>query len=277
MLAQLGHKRVCLALALFATLGFLLPACGVRYQNIKPRVMKPANQIPNSHTSQGVSVGAEGYTYSGQGINYIKAGIHPIRVVVTNNGSSPVLVNPEQAVAHSHDGQLYLTYRPQEAATLIINSHEVEAVAQGAAGGALAGAALGALLGLAVGAIFNVNAGNAALAGALGGGVGGASGGIRGTLARLRAGAQNEINSNALRQTVVAPGFTISGWLYFPGQYSYDELRIAINNVSTNQIVPFAVPVPAIAVTQTESGENNEYGTKRTTGHVTPGPEVYVD
>lgn len=271
MIAELGRKRTCLALALFAAIGFLLPACGVRYQNIKPRVMKPASQIADSQTQDGVSVAAEGYAYSGQGINYIKAGIHPIKVVVTNSSSTPMLVNPEQVLAYGSDGQMYLTYQVQEATALVINSHELEAVAQGAAGGALAGAALGALVGLAVGAIFNVNKGNTALAGALGGGLGGAAGGMKGMLAKLRNGAQFEISSNALRQSVVAPGFTVSGWLYFPGQYGYRELRIAISEVGTGKILPFKVPIPVPTTPPPVVEQAHELGSGRTTGYVTPG------
>ena len=244
MLAELRHSRFLLMLAAWCMLFFSLQGCGVRYQNIKPRVMKPANQIPDSQTRDGVSVAAEAYSYSGQGVNYIKAGIHPMKVVVTNNCNYPVLVNPEQVLAHGYDGQLYLTYRIQEATTLVIDSHELQAVAEGMAGGAIVGAALGALVGLAVGAIFNVNKGNTALAGALGGGMSGAAGGMRGQLARLRNGVRAEINNNALRQTAVAPGFTISGWLYFPVQSKYDELRIAISEVSDGKVIPFRVPIP---------------------------------
>jgi len=206
----------------------LLPACGSRYQQIKPRVVKQAHQMPNSRTRAGVSVALEQYVYPGQGLNYIEAGILPVRVVVTNFGNVPMVLRPDQVLAYGSDGQLYLTYTDQEAVQLVINSNALEEAAKGAVAGAAAGAALGALFGLAIGAIFNVNVGQTAAAGAVGGALSGGAGGIEGTLKRMRAGVTADITNNALRPSVVSPGFTVSGWLYFPGHVELREVRMAL-------------------------------------------------
>ena len=221
----------------------LLPACAPQSQNIKPRVFKPAGQLPNSRTSNGVAVAVQAYQYPGQGLDYRKAGIHPVRITISNDGTDPVLLGPENVVAHGSDGNLYLTYTPQEASQLVINSHAMEEAAKGAATGAVTGAAVGALVGLAIGAIFGVNLGRTAAVGAVSGGVGGATGGIRAWLARLRAAAQAEIDNNALRKNMVAAGFTQSGWLYFPGHVQLDEVRVAVANAVSNSMEVYRLPL----------------------------------
>ena len=190
-----------------------------------------------------MAVAAQVYQYPGKGLDYRKAGIHPVRVTVSNDGKEPVLIGPEQIVAHGADGNLYLTYTAQEATQLVISSHAMEEAAKGAATGAVTGAALGALVGLAVGAIFRVNLGRTAAAGALGGALGGATGGLGAWLARLRAAAQAEIESNALRKNVVATGFTQSGWLYFPGHVQLDEVRVAVANAVSNSMEVYRLPL----------------------------------
>lgn len=204
-------------------------ACTPVHQNIKPRVLKPADQIANSKTLNGISVGVEHYVYSGQGLNYLEAGITPVQVTVSNNTSDELILSPDQVIASGSDGQLYLTYTPQEAAQLVIESAALREAAKGAAAGAVTGAALGAIVGLAIGAIFDVNTSDTAMAGAIGGGISGAGGGIATWVNRLQNAARQEINNNALRNSHIAPGFTIAGWLYLPSHVSYSELRIALS------------------------------------------------
>ena len=211
-------------------LSVMFLGCAPVHQNIHPRVVTPANQSPYSQTQNGVSVAAEPYIYSGQGLDYRLAGIHPLRVTVTNQSGRAVMVNPESVLLLASDGNLYMTYMPQEATQLVINSHAMDEAAKGAAAGALTGAAIGALVGLTVGLIFRVrHPERLAGVGAVYGGVGGASGGVEGYLMRLRNVASNEINNNALRHTVVAPGMTTLGCCFFPGQVIPKELRIAIS------------------------------------------------
>lgn len=229
MMRRPHKKSGCWALiGLLAACLVVLPACGANYQQIKPRVVKQATQMPNSRTRAGVSVALEQYEYQGQGLNYIEAGILPVRVVVTNVGNVAMVLRPDQVLAYGADGQLYLTYTDQEAAQLVINSNAIQEAAKGAVAGAAAGAALGALFGLAIGAIFHVNVGQTAAAGAVGGALGGGAGGIEGTLKRMRQGVSADITNNALRPSVVAPGFTVQGWLYFPGHVELREVRMAL-------------------------------------------------
>ena len=239
-------RHSCATLIVFILLFslVLLPACGTRYQQIKPRVVKQAHQMPNSRARGGVSVAIEQYVYPGEGLNYIEAGILPINVVVTNHGNVPMVLQPNQVLAYGSDGQLYLTYTAQEAAQLVVNSNAIEEAAKGAVAGAAAGAALGALFGLAIGAIFGVNAGRTAAAGAVGGAFGGAAGGIKGTLERMRRGVSADIVNNALRPSVVASGFTVSGWLYFPGHVELREVRMALAPSGGGPHQAFRINVP---------------------------------
>jgi hypothetical protein len=235
-----------------------LPACGPSYQRIQPRVAKQANQLPNSKTRAGVSVALQQYVYSGEGLNYIEAGIMPVKVVVTNFGNLPMRLSPNQVLAYGSDGQLYLTYTAQEAAQLVINSNAIEEAAKGAVAGAAGGAALGALLGLAVGAIFNVDVGQTAAAGAIGGALGGGAGGIQGTLERLRREVSADVVNNALKESVVSPGFTVSGWLYFPGHVQLREVRMALAAVGGGPHQAFRIKLPPMPKLIPRSAQQQE-------------------
>ena len=236
----------------------LLSGCGPRYQQIKPRVAKQANQLPNSRTRAGVSVAIQQYVYPGEGLNYLEAGIVPVNVVVTNFGNLPMKLSPNQVLAYGSDGQLYLTYTAQEAAQLVINSNAIQEAAKGALAGAAGGAALGALLGLAVGAIFHVNVGQTAAAGAIGGAVGGGAGGMKGILQRLRREVSADIVNNALRESVVMPGFTVSGWLYFPGHVQLHEVRMAIAPTGGGPHQAFRIKLPPRPVSVPQASNRTE-------------------
>lgn len=212
---------------------FISFGCAPVQQNIQPRAITPAYQSPYSQTQEGVSVAAEPYIYSGQGLDYCKAGIYPLRVTFTNQSNNAVMISSESVLLLATDGNLYMTYLPHEAVQLVINSNAMEEAAKGALTGAVTGAVIGALVGLTVGAIFKVHHPER-LAGATAvySGVGGAAGGMQGYLMRLKSAATHEINSNALRHTVVAPGMTTSGWLFFPGQVIPKEIRIAISEAN---------------------------------------------
>lgn len=226
----------------------LLSGCGPRYQQIKPRIAKQATQLPNYRTRAGVSVAIQPYVYRGEGLNFTEAGILPVNVVVTNFGTLPMRLSPNQVLAYGSDGQLYLTYTAQEAAQLVINSNTLEEAAKGAVAGAAGGAALGALLGLAIGAIFHVDVGQTAAAGAIGGALGGGAGGLQGTLERLRREVSADIVNNALRESVVLPGFTVSGWLYFPGHVQLREVRMAIAPTGGGPHQAFRIKLPPLPV-----------------------------
>jgi hypothetical protein len=154
------------------------------------------------------------------------------------------VLNADSVLAHCSGDNLYMTYTPQEASQLVINSHAMEEAAKGAVAGAISGAAVGALVGLALGAVFRVNTRRTAASGAIGGAMGGVGGGMHAWLIKLRAAAQAEINNNALRHSIVHPGFSKSGWLYFPGEVNLDELRIAISEEGTGNYLSFRLPIP---------------------------------
>jgi len=212
-------------------------------QDIRPHVVKPADQVHNSVTQNNISVGIEPYYYSGQGLNYLRAGIHPIQVIITNNSKKNIELKTDSVLAHSSNGNLYLTYTPQEASELVINSHAMEEAANGAASGAISGAAIGALVGLAMGVALHADPGRSAATGAIGGAVGGTAGGAQAWLARLRSATIAEINNKALRDSIIQPGFTKSGWLFFPGEVYLDELRVAISEESTENHIIFKLPI----------------------------------
>lgn len=242
---NLLRKTSMKAVAVAVLLSFTCCSCAT-VQNIQPHVVQPASQLPNSQTISGISVAAQPYVYPGQGLDYTKAGLYPLRVTVTNNSSRQFLLSPEAVVLLGGDGQLYMTYQNQEAAQLVINSYAIQELAKGAASGAVVGAAIGALVILTVGAILHVHPNDSLVgAGAFGGAVGGAQGGIEAYLTRLRDAAQAEIYNNALTKKVIPPGFTASGWLYFPGHVRPQELRIALSEVGAGNFITFRFSVPA--------------------------------
>lgn len=222
---------------------FLLCSCAPVHQNIQPRVLKPANKIKNVQTKNKISVAAEPYMYPGQGLDYTKAGIHPLQVVVTNNSDESIKFSSESVVLHATDGNLYLTYTPQEASELVVRSHAIEEAAKGAITGAATGAAVGALVGLVVGSAFGVDTGDMAAHGAAYGGIAGAGGGAKTFADKLRSAATIEINNKALTQATVLPGFTKSGWLFFPGEVTPDELRLAISKEGVGKFSTFIFPI----------------------------------
>jgi len=234
-----------MAIVSIVVLFFSLTTCASTSQNITPHVVQSASQIPNSKTTGAISVGAEAYSYPGKGLNYLKAGIHPLRVTISNDGNEAVQISPESVLAHAINGELYMTYTPQEAAQLVINSHAIEEAAKGAASGAVTGAAIGALVGLLTGAILDIDPGRLAATGAVYGGISGGAQGAGVWLIKLREAAQAEINTKALRRIIVPPGLTMSGWLFFPGNVSLDELRIAVSPVGTGNFLSFRLPISA--------------------------------
>jgi len=237
-------KNRAMAMISFVGLFFLLVTCASTSQNITPHVVQPAHQLPNSKTTGTISVGAEAYSYPGKGLNYLKAGIHPLRVTISNDGNTSVQISPESVLVHSTNGELYMTYTPQEAAQLVTNSHAIEEAAKGAASGALTGAAIGSIVGLLTAAIFDVDPGSLVTTGAIYGGIAGGIQGVEAWLIKLREAAQAEINNKALRRIIVPPGLTMSGWLFFPGNVFLDELRIAVSPVGTGNFLTFRLPIP---------------------------------
>lgn len=221
---------------------FLFSSCAP-YQGVTPRLVIPANSLINKQTKKMVSVGVQPYSYSGEGLNYYEAGIFPLLVSLTNNSPHSVYFDPEAIVADSGYGRQYLSYRPQEAIKLVVNSQALQEAAKGAAKGAMVGTVTGTIVGLTLAAVLGVDPGESARIGAKTGFVGGGAGGGGVAVERLKAVVREEINTNGLRASTVNPGMTSTGWLFFPAGMRYKEVRITVSRDGTGTSQVFILPV----------------------------------
>ncbi len=217
-------RRITLALMFLV----LFSSCVSREDTASTLVI-PANSLMNQQTQNQISVAVEPYSYSGKGLNYNEAGIYPFLVTLTNESANPVVINPETIFAQAYNGQQYLSYRPHEAIELVINSQAINTAAKGATAGAAVGTLAGGVVGLTLGAIIGVDVGEAARVGAKTGFAAGGAGGGGAAVAKLKAVVREEINNNALRRSVVQPGMTKTGWLFFPALIPFNEIQVHVS------------------------------------------------
>ncbi len=234
-------RRITLSLIIM----FLFCSCvpQQQQQQMAPRLVIPANNLVNRQTINQISVAVEPYRYSGQGLDYYEAGIYPLLVTLTNNSSTAVVLNPESIIGASYDGQNYLSYRPQEAIESVINSNAMNQAAKGAAAGAAVGTVAGAFVGLTLGAFFGIDPGESARAGAKAGFVGGGVGGSGTAVEKMKAEVRQEIETNALHIAIVQPGETKTGWLFFPVQISFKDIRIPVSAEGGGNSQVFMLPI----------------------------------
>jgi hypothetical protein len=209
-------------------------ACASR-STLRPRLQASPSQFPYSVNFKGLAIAVVPFdgrrdVYSDPAdpkppapdFDWLKAGVRPTRIILANQSPQAVLVDPSQITCIDTRGVVYQAYAPREAGDAVVHSEAFRAHLRRGLAGALVGGALGAGVGAALGAATSYRgyaASGAATGAAWGGAWGGAQGLIVGasrTPADLERRLRGLIDSRQLRQTVLAPGMTGEGLVFFP-------------------------------------------------------------
>lgn len=152
--------------------------------------------------------------------------VQPIAVAITNGRDSRVRVDPRQIFAPGRGWDRIAPLPPPEAARLAGGAHLPGAV-RGAATGVVSGGLFGALGGAIAGAIQ----GGIGAAVAAGSAVGAVIGGITGAIGGGHAPAPDVagFEDRALRAGVLEPGFSTSGYVYYPA-WTYRTLELLVSD-----------------------------------------------
>jgi hypothetical protein len=211
-----------------------LLACASRPQ-LRPKVQAYPSQFPYSVNFKGLAIAVVPFdgvrdVYSDPAdpsprkpdFDWLKAGVRPIRIILANEGSQPVLVDPSQITCIDTRGVTYKAYGPREAGDAVVASEAFRTHLRRGLAGALVGGALGAGMGAALGAATSYG-GYAATGAAVGAAWGGAWGGTQGLfvgVAKSRAELERRVrgllDSQQLKRIVLAPGMTGDGLVFFP-------------------------------------------------------------
>jgi len=163
-------------------------------------------------------------------------GVQPIVVAVTNGRSEPLRLDARQVYAHL-DGDRIPPLPPAEAARRSGGRSAPHALQSGAVG-----AVTGGLLGAAGGAIAGAIQGGVALATAAGSAVGAFFGAIGGVIhGGGRTADVAGFEERALHATTLAPGFSASGYVYYP-RGDYRTLEVLLTD-ERGGVEPVVVPV----------------------------------
>jgi hypothetical protein len=233
MAKQVKLRVIWPSLAVFLAVSLL--ACASRYQ-LRPKVQSYPSQFPYSVNFKGLAIAVVPFdglrdVYSDPAdlkprkpdFDWLKAGVRPIRIILANEGSQPVLVDPSQITCSDTRGVVYHAYGPREAGDAVVSSEVFRAHLRRGLAGALVGGALGAGMGAALGAATSSYRGYAATGAAVGAAWGGAWGGAQGLFvgvaksrAELEQRVRGLIESQQLQRIVLAPGMTGDGLVFFP-------------------------------------------------------------
>jgi hypothetical protein len=221
-------------LVVTAFLAASLLACASR-SPLRPQVQAYPNQFPYSVNFEGLAIAVVPFdglrdVYSDPAdpkppkpdFDWLKAGVRPTRIILANESPQAVLVDPSQITCIDTRGVPYQAYAPRQAGDAVVSSEAFRAHLRRGLTGALVGGALGAGVGAALGAVSSYR-GYAASGAAAGAAWGGAWGGAQGLFvgaARSRADLERRVRglveARQLPQTVVAPGMTRDGLVFFP-------------------------------------------------------------
>jgi hypothetical protein len=211
-----------------------LLACASRTQ-LRPKVQAYPSQFPYSVNYQGLAIAVVPFdgrrdVYSDPAdprpprpdFDWLKAGVLPTRIILANESPQAILVDPSQITCIDTRGVTYQAYAPREAGDAVVSSEAFGAYLRHGLKSALVGGALGAGVGAALGAVTSYR-GYAASGAAVGAAWGGAWGGAQGLIvgaprsrADLERRVRSLIDSRQLRQTVLGPGMTSEGLVFFP-------------------------------------------------------------
>jgi hypothetical protein len=228
MMKPAGPRWAWLILA--ACLAVAVLACGPK-AGLRPQVQTSPSQFPFFVNSRGLAIAVVPFDgrrdvfsdpadprIAKPDFDWLKAGVRPTRIILTNESQQAVWLDPSQVTAVDVRGVTYRAYKPGEAADAVIASEAFGAHLRRGLRGALAGAALGAGVGAALGSVSPYG-GSAAAGAAWGGAMGGLQGlivGTAGSRADLEGRVRRLMETRQLPETLISPGMTRDGLVFFP-------------------------------------------------------------
>ncbi len=232
-MAKVARSRVVWPLVAVLLAAFF-PACASR-PALRPQVQAYPSQFPHSVNFKGLAIAVVPFdgqrdVYSDPAdpsprkpdFDWLKAGVRPTRIILANESSQAVLVDPTQITCIDTQGKTYQAYTSRQAGDAVVSSEVFRTHLRRGLTGALVGGTLGAGMGAGLGAATSYGryAGSGAAVGAAWGGAwGGAQGlfvGVARSRSELESRVRGLIDSRQLRQTVLAPGMTGDGLVFFP-------------------------------------------------------------
>lgn len=244
-----GPGRAAATLTALVLAAVLLTSCVMGYPPPPALVLAEPASVPGAVSTAWWDVSAQGYADDGQGLDYSRAGLLPVLIVVRNKTPGYPLIDPAE-VRGLAPGREYAPYPPYAAADVAEATTAFEesakAAFRGGAAGAIIGAGVGTLLGAAVGG------GDALWRRAL---IGGGLGAFTGAVAsmpearyQLRRGIETELETLALRPVPAPPYGMAAGYVYFPADAGIGWVRLTVRTQGTasSYDVPIAAPNPAM-------------------------------
>lgn len=252
--------------ALLSASAFL--ACAPRTQ-LRPKVQSYPGQFPYSVNSRGVAIAVVPFdglldVFSDPqdssprrpDFDWLKAGVRPTRIILANDSQQAVLVDPARVTCVDHRGVVYQAYTPREAGDAVVSSEAFRTHFRKGLKGAVAGAALGAGLGAALGSVGSYRgyaAAGATAGAAWGGAFGGVQGlfvGMAGSRAELERRVRSLMDSQALTPTVLSPGMSRDGLVFFPAA-PFRAVRLVLTDPDRQGAWIAEIPVSLPPVLQT--------------------------
>lgn len=199
---------------------------------------------PAQYAGAGLAIGADVLSdperckqYFGVDLN--KAGVLPVLLVYTNGGNHVYNIQRGQVLAVDYDNNMWQALTTEQATDRIAGSEVGQDLLKGAGKGALIGGAGGAALGAALGAVMG-DAGKGAMIGAAAGGIGGGAYGAVHEKSKVEKVVNRDVMSKALQDQQVAPGYTISGFIFLP-KGNYHRIEINVFDTTGQQSVKYTV------------------------------------
>jgi len=224
ILIPIGRRVILLMCA-------LLVSC-MGYENRIPPVPLPSSNSDHVDVD-GARVAAEAYADPEQaekafGFDIRGAGLLPVRLVIDNQSSSVVKVNPQQTFLIDRDGQAWPLLTGEQAHNRVASAVQFGTLVSNAAQDAAWGIGAGALTSFAIGLILDGGFGsgfsnNLPEHAAVGASLGAIVGGGQNTQV-LEDRIRRDLIGKSLRNQRLQPGELAHGYLFFPGK---DEARSA--------------------------------------------------
>ncbi len=217
-------------------------SCGKRQPLPQPRKVADPSMLAGAVNTPDWDLAAVAYEYTGQGINYLEAGVLPVFVIFKNKSAMQPDLKMDEARGVAPGGE-YLPYSLQEAERLIFDSeafaNTASNVARTGSIGAIAGAGLGALIGL-VGGGDNIWKG-AVIGGTIGAGAGGIYGGV-GSEDDLKKAVREDLAHYSWSDVPVPADYTKVGYAYLPNNVGITALKVVVRTPdgSKTYTLPFS-------------------------------------
>lgn len=210
----------------------LLASC-TTYDDRVPPVPLPSSNRDHADVN-GARVAAEAYADPDQaeqafGFDLRDAGLLPVRLLIDNQSTSVVRVNPQQTFLIDREGRAWPLLTGEQAYNRVASAVHVGTLVGNTSRGAVWGASVGGLTSFAIGLVLGGSVGsglsnNLAEHAAFGAGIGTLVGGGQDT-----SGLENQIRrdliAKSLRNQRLQPGELAYGYLFFPGKNEAQSAR----------------------------------------------------